>query len=98
MCSEKLDHTSVLQFLEQWTGVREPNISEWRRKTFGDMTSVFRFENAERKPPMLPDTSGPLALAKFSSANLPKPVLPGGQQSPPNQEQGERKRVSEKDA
>jgi phospholipase C len=98
VCSEKLDHTSVLQFLEQWTGVREPNISEWRRKTFGDMTSVFRFGNAERKPPMLPDTSGPLALAKFSSANLPKPVLPGGQQSPPNQEQGERKRVSEKDA
>jgi phospholipase C len=29
--SQVFDHTSVLRFLEQWTGVREPNISRWRR-------------------------------------------------------------------
>src|SRR5258708_13437630 len=33
VCSEPFDHTSVLQFLELFTGVREPNISEWRRHT-----------------------------------------------------------------
>jgi phospholipase C len=32
------DHTSVLQLLEKVTGVTEPNISQWRRKTFGDLT------------------------------------------------------------
>ncbi len=32
VCSESFDHTSVLRFLEKWTGVAEPNISEWRRR------------------------------------------------------------------
>ena len=32
VCSEPFDHTSVLQFLEKFTGVREPNISDWRRR------------------------------------------------------------------
>ena len=27
VCSQPFDHTSVLQFLEQFTGVREPNIT-----------------------------------------------------------------------
>ena len=31
--SETFDHTSVLQLLEQFTGVRESNISDWRRQT-----------------------------------------------------------------
>src|SRR3546814_1408199 len=38
VCSEPLDHTSILRFLEAFTGVREPNITDWRRRTFGDMT------------------------------------------------------------
>ena len=44
VCSQPFDHTSVLQFLEKFTGVAEPNISDWRRKTFGDLTAAFRFE------------------------------------------------------
>jgi phospholipase C len=32
------DHTSVLRFLEAWTGMREPNISAWRRAICGDLT------------------------------------------------------------
>src|SRR3546814_6042590 len=39
-----LFRSSVLQFLERITGVREPNITDWRRETFGDLTSVFRSE------------------------------------------------------
>jgi len=46
--SEVFDHTSTLQFLENFlsrkTGkpVKEPNISEWRRTVCGDLSSVFR--------------------------------------------------------
>jgi phospholipase C len=46
--SEVFDHTSTLQFLEDFltkkTGkkVTEPNISTWRRTICGDLTSVFR--------------------------------------------------------
>ena len=49
VCSENFDHTSVLQFLEHFTGVRETNISDWRRKTFGDLTSVFNFRKANNR-------------------------------------------------
>ena len=87
--SERFDHTSVLQFLEAFTGVREPNIS-----AFGDLTSAFRFRDTQLQPPVLPDTSGTLSAAKFGAANLPQPVLPRGEQTPPKQEKGNRNRVS----
>src|SRR5262249_16961380 len=37
VASELFDHTSVLRFLESWTGVHEPNISAWRRAVCGDL-------------------------------------------------------------
>jgi phospholipase C len=92
--SEPFDHTSVLQFLEAFTGVREPNISDWRRRTFGNLTSAFRFRETQLKPPALPDTTGPLSLVKLGVAKLPNPPLPGGEQTPPQQEKGNRNRVS----
>jgi phospholipase C len=52
--SEVFDHTSTLQFLEDFlskkTGkkVVEPNISNWRRTVCGDLTSVFRPYNGEK--------------------------------------------------
>jgi phospholipase C len=94
VCSQNFDHTSVLQFLEEFTGVREPNISDWRRSTFGNLTSALRFQNAGAKAPVLPDTSGPLRLAKYESTMLPKPVLPGESQQLPQQEKGGRKTVA----
>ena len=51
--SEVLDHTSVIQFLENFlsnkTGkeIRETNISEWRRTVCGDLTSAFSPYNGE---------------------------------------------------
>ena len=93
VCSQPFDHTSVLQFLEKVTGVKEPNISDWRRRTFGDLTSAFRFERAEAKPPSLPDAQKLLASAEDEAARLPKPVLPGASQEFPQQERGKRKRV-----
>ncbi|MFF8868384.1 phosphocholine-specific phospholipase C [Streptomyces sp. NPDC015139] len=52
--SEVFDHTSVLRFLERWTGVSCDLISAWRRKVCGDLTSVFDFDNAQNGLPSLP--------------------------------------------
>jgi phospholipase C len=93
VCSETFDHTSVLQFLEKFTGVKEENISEWRRKTFGDLVSAFRFDEDKAGPPQLPDALSPYSIAKYEAGNLPAPELPGADQKPPAQEKGERKRV-----
>jgi phospholipase C len=41
--SQVFDHTSVLRFLEARFGVREPNISAYRRAVCGDLTSAFNF-------------------------------------------------------
>jgi len=54
--SQVFDHTSTLQFLEEFlskkTGknIKEPNISDWRRTVCGDLTSVFRPYNGETIP------------------------------------------------
>jgi phospholipase C len=93
VCSQLFDHTSVLQFLEKFTGVKEPNISDWRRKTFGDLTSAFRFGDDKAAPPKLPDAAKRLELAYYEAANLPNPVAPGANQKAPSQEKGLRKRV-----
>jgi phospholipase C len=94
VCSQNFDHTSVLQFLERFTGVREPNITDWRRKTFGDLTSAFRFGQPAARPPVLPDTAGLLHQANYAAANLPLPPIPGADQSVPVQEKGGRKRIT----
>jgi phospholipase C len=98
VCRQLLDHTSVLRLLERVTGVREPNISDWRRRTFGDLASAFRFGESRAQPPLLPDTSGPLELARYQSVSLPKPVLPGTNQRPPEQETGLRRRTPDEPA
>jgi phospholipase C len=93
VCSDTLDHTSVLRLMEAVTGVREPNITDWRRCTFGDLTSAFRFAGPRSAPPTLPDTTGPLSLARYQAAHLPPSVLPASGQRPPSQEKGDRPRV-----
>jgi phospholipase C len=92
--SQQFDHTSVLQFLEEFTGVREANISDWRRSTFGSLSSVLRFQNAGAAAPLLPDTSGPVRLAKYQSTMLPKPIFPDQNQQVPKQEKGTRKSLN----
>ncbi|MGA8271820.1 MAG: alkaline phosphatase family protein [Candidatus Sulfotelmatobacter sp.] len=91
VCDKQFDHTSVLQFLEEFTGVREPNISNWRRNTFGSLSAALRFRDAGTRAPSLPDTSGSLRLAKYESSTLPAPILPGENQQLPKQEKGSRK-------
>jgi phospholipase C len=93
VCSQSFDHTSVLQFLEKFTGVKEPNITDWRRHTFGDLTSAFRFEETARTAPALPDTAQLLKRATAEAAQLPPPVVPNVDQTVPIQESGFRKRT-----
>jgi phospholipase C len=90
--SETFDHTSVLQFLEQWTGVTIPNITDWRRQTFGDLTSAFGFPELRSAVPLLPGTKSTLARAVYNINNLPAPVFPATAQTPPVQETGPRPR------
>ncbi|MCX4488362.1 phospholipase C, phosphocholine-specific [Streptomyces anulatus] len=76
VCSEVFDHTSVIRFLERWTGVREPNISDWRRRVTGDLTSAFDFTRARRQPAV----QTPGAIPPFEGRWQPKP--PAVQQLP----------------
>jgi phospholipase C len=84
--SERFDHTSVLRFLEKVTGVHEPNITAWRRTTFGDMTSVLHFHHKHSEPPKLPNAHALLAKAYHEFKHLPKPSPLLGPHSMPVQE------------
>ncbi|MEU9320556.1 phosphocholine-specific phospholipase C [Streptomyces sp. NPDC048295] len=58
VCSETFDHTSILRFMENRFGVKEANISPWRRAICGDLTSAFDFSLRVTDPADLPDTAG----------------------------------------
>ncbi len=74
VCSQTLDHTSIIQFIEQRFGVHEPNISPWRRAVCGDLTAAFDFGRADADVPELPDTSGYLPPDRLRHADfVPKP-------------------------
>jgi phospholipase C len=92
IASQNFDHTSVLQFLEKLTGVTIPNITPWRRQTFGDLTSAFGFPQFPSAVQQLPGTKSTLALAVYNVNNLPAPVFPGANQTPPAQQIGPRPR------
>lgn len=98
VCSEVFDHTSLIRFMEARFGVREPNISQWRRTLCGDLTSAFDFTSAN------PRVEDPLRMADALSAlpdqaafeafktrykTKPKPVAPAAA-SPPRVETGDR--------
>jgi phospholipase C len=99
VCTKTLDHTSTLLFLEARFGVEAPNISEWRRKTVGDLTEAFDFSRPDFSIPALPDLpeavppndqaggcSIGVVLGNFPNQRIPNP------QSFPAQEPGTRPR------
>ncbi|HWY24054.1 MAG TPA: alkaline phosphatase family protein, partial [Nevskia sp.] len=62
VCSQVFDHTSIIQFIEkrfgeQYPGIRESNISPWRRAVCGDLSTAFNFANPNEASPQLPDTA-----------------------------------------
>jgi phospholipase C len=87
VATETFDHTSVLQLLERLTGVREPNITPWRRKTFGDLTSALGFAKHPQRHafPSLPATRARFWAAEREVQTLPAATIPGAAQTPPVQ-------------
>jgi phospholipase C len=80
VCSEVFDHTSVIRFLERWTGVKEPNISPWRRAVCGDLTSTLDFTGAGMFPslPAPVATTGPRPTYPAPPSNQTFPVQETG--------------------
>jgi phospholipase C len=93
VATERFDHTSCLRFLEWFTGVREPNISAWRRRTFGDLTSALRLN----QPPGTQPVQFPGADLEVARANvtdqLPKPAIPASPQVHPVQTPGTKPQI-----
>jgi phospholipase C len=95
--SQVSDHTSVIRFLEQVTGVREPNISAWRRTVSGDLTSCFDFTTPDTSIPgadVVPGLDQTQALVSAADADHTKPPIQQpavGAQRMPAQEAGSAK-------
>jgi phospholipase C len=87
--SDVFDHTSTLRFLETRFGVEVPNLTAWRRKTTGDLTSAFNFG----APPNLSKPSLPTPAMPGICPSPRVPAVPKGQ-GLPKQESGTRKRPS----
>jgi len=81
VCSQVFDHTSISRFLEAWTGVKNTNISVWRRQVCGDLTSAFDFAHPNTNYPSLPTVSG-ITCDSGSTPSVPSP------QTFPTQEPG----------
>ncbi|HEX3827993.1 MAG TPA: alkaline phosphatase family protein [Sporichthyaceae bacterium] len=86
VAGQRFDHTSTLQFLERVTGVPVPNLTAWRRATFGDLTSAFGL--TAQQFPGLPSAKRWLADAVRAVNDLPAPQIPGAHQVLPLQEGG----------
>jgi len=59
--SELFDHTSLIRFIERrfapdYPGLRESNITPWRRAVCGDLRSAFNFATPNDSPLSLPST------------------------------------------
>jgi phospholipase C len=87
VCSDVFDHTSTLRFIERRFGVEVPNLSSWRRKVTGDLTSAFNFAARPRtgRPSLAePGSTGPCTYTPVTVT--PQPF--------PRQEPGHRRRPS----
>jgi hypothetical protein len=68
VCSDVLDHTSQMRFLERLfsakgkPGIAPPHDTPWRKQTVGDLTGAFTFATKNTVVPALPPTSLPPAL------------------------------------
>ena len=55
--SDVYDHTSQLQLIAKRFGVQVPNVSNWRRRTVGDLTQTLMRKPPDASMPSLPKTS-----------------------------------------
>jgi phospholipase C len=75
VASEVFDHTSQLRFLEERFGVTAPNISAWRRKTVGNLTSTLHMGSPRTSVPMLPSTVADTATGVTSLGCTPLDIV-----------------------
>jgi phospholipase C len=82
VCSDLFDHTSLIRLIETRFGVREPNISAWRRRSCGDLTSAFRFAGRPAPWPQgdqglrLAAAEAGLRAARYQVRHNPRPLVP----------------------
>jgi phospholipase C len=89
--SELFDHTSLIRFIEcrfgkEYPGLREPNITPWRRAVAGDLTSAFNFATPNDTKVPLPSTITYIPPDNLRHSDY-VPVPPA-QQAMPTQESG----------
>ncbi len=78
--SQVFDHTSVIRFIEARFGVKEPNISPWRRAVCGDLTTTLNFKDPDNTEffKNFPDTvelaSRARALSKKTTPETPTAI------------------------
>ncbi len=82
--SSVADHTSTIRFLERVTGVREPNISDWRRTVCSDLTGAFDWDRHHRPPALAQPGPVPDAIDRWRPE-------PPSEQTAPEQEAGRRR-------
>ena len=91
VCSDVLDHTSLIRIIERRFGVREPNISAFRRRTCGDFTSALRFSGPPAGYPRSPQAitlagaAAGLLTAQQGVFAHPAPLVPAANQPAPRQ-------------
>jgi phospholipase C len=81
---DTLDHTSSIRLLERITGVMNPNLTAWRRKTVGDFSGALGRRVGGRFP-RLPGTKRELILAEEEVRTLQLPPIPKKHQTFPQQ-------------
>ncbi len=93
LCGDVFDHTSQLQFMERKFGINEPNISQWRRNTVGDLTETLGcYTKAQFAFNKLPDAVTLATMADTEVKDLPAPSIPKVQ-TYPTQEPGTRPKI-----
>src|SRR5947209_17919273 len=71
-CSDTFDHTSTLRFLETRFGVKVPNLSQWRRRVTGDLTSAFNFAaRPNNTRPRLAQPAGNGVCSAYAPVTVP---------------------------
>ncbi len=72
--SERLDHTSLLRFIEARFGAEVPNLSKWRRSTVGDLTGALNFAKIDKSVPRLPHPSDTDSRVTMSTCATSAPL------------------------
>jgi phospholipase C len=86
--SNVYDHTSMLQFLATWTGVKPANVTPWRASVTGDLTTAFDFRHPDFSIPKVPTLDQTWALTQLTGGSTTPPAE--GHQKMPSQEPGTR--------